>query len=233
MKTIKVIFLICLLVAFCTVLDAQNQIKPQNVNITEENLKSIGVMISEVIKDGRKATKIVEDKKLAINQSMAIIKNLNFKNGTIELEVNGSRRPDADTTNRGFIGVAFRVQEKDTISYECFYIRPENGRASDQLRRNHSTQYISEPEYPWYVLRKDFPGVYESYTDMEPGKWIKLKIEVQNEKARLYVGHTTQPCLLVNDLRHRVENGFIGLWIGPGTEGYFRNVKIINKSNDQ
>ena len=56
---------------------------------------------------------------------MAIIKNLDFTNGTIELEVNGGRRPDSDTTNRGFIGLAFRVQEKDTISYECFYIRPD------------------------------------------------------------------------------------------------------------
>jgi hypothetical protein len=27
------------------------------------------------------------------------------------------------------------------------YIRPTNGRADDQVRRNHSTQYISMPEY--------------------------------------------------------------------------------------
>lgn len=216
-------FLACI---FGTVLMAQNKIKPQTINCSVENLKSIGVLISEVNKDGTKAIKIVEDKKSTLNQSMAIFKNPDFKNGTIELEVNGSRRPDSDTTFRGFIGLAFRVQENDTISYECFYIRPDNGRANDQLRRNHSTQYISEPEYPWYKLRKDFPGVYESYADMESGKWIKLKIEVQNEKARFYVGNNAQPCLLVNDLRHQVEKGGIALWIGPGTEGYFRNVKI-------
>lgn len=227
MKPIKILILFCLANSYCAMLVAQNKIKPQMVTISDGNLKSIGVLISEVSKDGMKAIKIVEDKKTTLNQSMAIIKNLDFKNGTIELEVNGSRSRDSDTTNRGFIGLAFRVQEKDTISYECFYIRPDNGRANDQLRRNHSTQYISEPQYPWYKLRKDFPGVYESYADMESGKWINIKIEVQNEKARLYVGNAPQPCLVVNDLRHRVENGGIALWIGPGTEGYFRNIKIL------
>lgn len=226
MNTKKLILLFYLASNLCAMLVAQNHIQPQMVNISVENLTSIGVLISEVTKDGKKATKIIEDKKPTLKQSMAIIKNLDFTNGTIELEVNGGRRPDSDTTNRGFIGLAFRVQEKDTISYECFYIRPDNGRANDQLRRNHSTQYISEPQYPWHTLRKDFPGVYESYADMESGKWIKIKIEVQNEKARLYIGNASQPCLLVNDLRHRVQSGGIALWIGPGTEGYFRNIKI-------
>jgi hypothetical protein len=33
----------------------------------------------------------------------------------------------------------------DPSKYECFYVRPSNGRADDQLRRNHSAQYISMP----------------------------------------------------------------------------------------
>jgi hypothetical protein len=43
--------------------------------------------------------------------------------------------------------------------------RPTNGRAEDQVRRNHATQYISYPDRRWFQLRKDFPGKYESYAD--------------------------------------------------------------------
>jgi hypothetical protein len=42
-----------------------------------------------------------------------------------------------------YIGVAFRVNlnaAKDAAKYECFCLRPTNGRADDQVRRNHSTQ---------------------------------------------------------------------------------------------
>jgi hypothetical protein len=44
-------------------------------------------------------------------------------------------------------------------------LRPTNGRADDQVRRNHSTQYISYPDFPWYRLREETPGMYESYSD--------------------------------------------------------------------
>jgi hypothetical protein len=54
---------------------------------------------------------------------------------------------------------------------ESIYLRPTNGRADDQLRRNHSVQYDSVPDFPWFRLRKESPGVYESYTDLEAGEW--------------------------------------------------------------
>src|SRR3954467_5548329 len=39
----------------------------------------------------------------------AIIQNVDFKDGTIELEVAGAPLPSADEGARGFIGVVFRV----------------------------------------------------------------------------------------------------------------------------
>ena len=39
-------------------------------------------------------------------------------------------------------------------------------------------QYASDPEFPWYRLRKESPGVYESYADMEAGAWTTMKIDV-------------------------------------------------------
>ena len=103
-----------------------------------------------------------------------------FHDGTIEAMVAGRPRDDASESARGFIGIAFRVQG-DGDRYEAFYLRPTNGRADEQLRRNHGTQYISEPEYPWERLRRETPGVYESYVDLEPGIWTHLRIEVQRQ----------------------------------------------------
>jgi hypothetical protein len=91
-----------------------------------------------------------------------------FQDGTIEADVAGVPAAGADTSARGFVGIAFRVDSSGD-RYAAFYVRPTNGRAQDQLRRNHSAQYISEPEYPWFRLRRGSPGVYESYVDLEPG----------------------------------------------------------------
>jgi len=80
-------------------------------------------------------------------------------------------------------------------------IRPTNGRADDQLRRNHSAQYISFPDYEWQRLRAEAPGQYESYVDLVPGEWTRVKVEVSGVKARLYVHDASQPSLIVNDLK--------------------------------
>ena len=152
-----------------------------------------------------------------------------FTNGTIEIDVAGLPAPGAAADVRGFIGIAFRVQS-DPSRYEAFYIRPTNGRADDQLRRNHATQYIGMPDYPWHKLRKDQPGVYESYADMVAGEWTRLKVEVDGAKARLYVNGAEQPALIVNDLKLGSEaRGAVALWVGPGTEGYFANVTVTPK----
>jgi hypothetical protein len=158
----------------------------------------------------------------------AVIKGSHFHNGTIDVDVAGAPAKGAGDFARGFIGVDFRIQA-DGARGENVYIRPTNGRAADQLRRNHSTQYTSYPDWPWERLRKETPGVYESYADMVAGEWTHLRIVVKGLDASLYVGGAEQPCLLVHDLKLKDVEGAVGLWIGPGTEGYFRGVKISEK----
>jgi hypothetical protein len=164
----------------------------------------------------------------AAGDGIAFVKGTHFKNGTIDLDVSGSPSKSAGDFARGFIGLNFHIQE-DRAHWENIYIRPTNGRAPDQLRRNHSTQYTSYPDWPWERLRKDTPGVYESYTDLIPGEWTHMRIEVQSTNASLYVGSASQPCLLIHDLKLGEVGGSIALWIGPGTEGAFRNLKISEK----
>jgi hypothetical protein len=60
-----------------------------------------------------------------------------------------------------------------------------------------------------------------------PGVWTKIKIEISGVKARLYVNDSTQPVLVVNDLKHGDSEGAVALWIGLGTEGYFANLRLL------
>lgn len=161
---------------------------------------------------------------------LAIIEGTSdFRNGTIELELAGQPGAGAGGGARGFTGVAFRVAA-DTSKFECFYVRPTNGRADDQVRRNHSSQYISFPEYPWHRSRKETPEKYEAYVDLVPGEWTKVKITVEGGKARLHVHGAAQPTLIVNDLKHGdAAVGSVALWVGPGTEARFRNVVITRR----
>lgn len=178
---------------------------------------------------GKQALKLTE-KEAAPGQALAIIPNVSFRNGTIDVEVSGAPSKTAFDQARGFIGIAFRMQA-DGVHYENFYIRPTNGRADDQLRRNHAIQYVSSPDWPWERLRKEAPGVYESYADMSPGEWTHLRIVVHQTQASLYVGDSAQPCLIVHDLKLGDTQGSVALWIGPGTEGYFRNLTISSESD--
>jgi hypothetical protein len=156
---------------------------------------------------------------------LAIVSGTDFHAGVIELDAAGKPGAGAPGDARGFVGVAFRVQPGGE-KYECFYIRPTNGRADDQERRNHATQYVAPTDYEWFRLRKETPGKYESYVDLVTGEWTHLKVDVQGVKARLYVNGATQPTLLVNDLKLGDSKGAVALWIGVGTEAHFANLKI-------
>ena len=78
-------------------------------------------------------------------ETLAAIDGLEFGNGVIQAEVAGAPGAGAGPGARGFVGVAFRLQT-DMRTYDAFYLRPTNGRADDQIRRNHSAQYISHPD---------------------------------------------------------------------------------------
>jgi hypothetical protein len=159
-------------------------------------------------------------------EQLVVIEGLDFASGTIEAEIAGNVAPGAAEAARGFVGIAFRLQ-KDMKTYDAFYLRPTNGRADDQERRNHAAQYIAHPAWPWFRLRKETPGRYESYVDLVPGEWTKIRIEVRGDKARLYVHDQAQPTLVVNDVKSGAQaSGAVALWLGPGTVAHFRNLRV-------
>jgi Domain of Unknown Function (DUF1080) len=196
--------------------------------ISEAGAEPVKIQSEVASYRGRRAVHIVNVDGQGVQvgeQVLAIVKTSDFKNGTLEAEVAGVPRQGAKPSTRGFVGIAFRVQGHGS-RYEAFYLRMTNGRADDQLQRNHSAQYESEPDFPWKRLRQENPGVYESYVDLVAGAWTRIKIVVSGAKAQLYVNGADQPCLIVNDLKLGESHGSVALWTGSDTEAYFSNLTI-------
>ena len=192
-----------------------------------DQLKLVNVKAEAVTFKGRKALRVHDaaPPDLGDEGRLAILPNTDFQDGVIEVDLAGEPRAGAGEGARGFLGIAFRVAA-DQSRFECIYLRPTNGRAEDQVRRNHSVQYISVPGFPWHLLRKEFPEKYESYVDLIAGEWTRVRIEVRGNKARLYVNGVEQPTLLVNDLKQGQSKGAVALWIGPETLAHFANLRI-------
>lgn len=197
----------------------KNGLEPINVTMSIEQLK------------GKETVRVIKDSTVKEVDEPTFVKvtGTDFKNGTIEVNVLSRLLKNAPDFARGFIGIAFRVNESNS-KFESIYIRPTNGRADNQLRRNRSVQYFSFPDYKFERLRKDSPGEYESYADMGLDEWIKIKIEVKGKQAKLFLNDSKQPTLIVNDLKHGDNSsGTIGLWVDIGTEGFFSELKVTRQ----
>ena len=195
---------------------------PQVFPLTAATLEPHRVKIETVDYKGRKAIRLVKD---AQGDGMALLKDTEFGDGSIEVDVAVKVTSPPGVRNPGFIGIAFRSRS-DASHYDMFYIRPGNAHAADQAMRNHALQYVASPGYDWEILRRKWPFVYETYADLQLETWIPLRIEVQGRHASLYVNGAANPSLVVDGLKGENLKGGIGLWPSPGQESYFSNLRI-------
>ena len=219
----KLLFILFIYCFFCS-----SKLYSQTIIFEKYKIEAVNVsMIIDTLM-GKKVIKVIKDS--TVNKfdepTFAKLKDVDFKNGTIEVKVLSKLLPNAPDFARGFIGIAFRINDTNS-KFESIYIRPTNGRDSNQIRRNRSIQYFSYPDYQFERLRKEAPGQYESYADMGLNEWITLKIVVKEGQAILFINNNKQPSLIVNDLKHGTNSmGAIGLWVDIGTEGFFSDLKI-------
>lgn len=200
----------------------------QSIKLTPNNLVANQVYMSVERLEGKEALKIIKDSTIkAVDEATFVkVKDIDFQDGTIEVKVLSRLLKTARPSDRGFIGIALRINEQNS-AFECIYIRPTNGRADDQVRRNHSIQYFAFPDFKFDRLRKEFPEKYESYADMGLNEWIKMKIVVKGKQAKLFLNDNKQPSLVVNDLKLGENTaGALGLFVDVGTEGYFRDLMV-------
>jgi hypothetical protein len=88
---------------------------------------------------------------------------------------------------------------------------------------------VSQPDFSWQRLRKENPGVYESYVDIDPAAWTRIRVVVDGSEAQLHVNDTDQPCLIVKDLKLDEIRGKVALWTGSNSDAFFSNLLIRRK----
>jgi hypothetical protein len=155
----------------------------------------------------------------ASNIGLAVVKGLEFAEGTLEVDLKGKGKSE-----RCFLGVAFNVA--DGKNFEAVYFRPFNFLREPEQWRSHSVQYVAWPDHPWEKLRQESPGRYESAVKPipDPSGWFHARVEVSKQKVRVWVDGAKEPCLVVDRLAN-ANKGQVGLWV-DSHEGSFRNLTI-------
>ena len=136
------------------------------------------------------------------------------------MELLGENNP-----GRSFIGLAFNIQDEET--FEAVYFRPFNFVATEQARKDHMVQYVNHPEYTWYKLREERTMEFENEIPAppDPDDWFKAIIKVSGTSVEVLVEGKTDPVLKVERLTS-LKSDKIGLWVGNGSSGRFRNLHI-------
>jgi hypothetical protein len=149
---------------------------------------------------------------------LALLRNVKFSEGTLEIDLRGGGPQEAS-----FLGLAFGAADAKT--FEAVYFRPFRFADEDPEARGHAVQYIAWPEYTWEKLRREKPGVYEAAIQPvpDPAGWFHARIDVTKQNVSVSIDGSTQPCLVVDRLGHR--QGDVGLWV-DSMPGAFRNFRI-------
>jgi hypothetical protein len=177
----------------------------------------------------RELTRVIDNDKKAIRLSkregegVALLNEVGFSNGTIELDIKGE-----DVLQQSFVGVAFHSVDERTL--DVVYFRPFNFRTTDSVRHIHAVQYVSHPTFTWDKLRSEQNGKYEKAISPapDPNEWFHARIVVDFPFVRVYVNNNQTPSLEVQLLNDR-KDGRIGLWVGTNSRGEFANLSVTRK----
>lgn len=219
------------------VLGVLNLTKGQVIEWKNFTLEKIAVNAEVVTMHGEQVLKVQRDLNIApfdLNNVEATvdgptflrIKEMELENGTLEVKMlsrvmENSPFPAA----RGFIGIAFRI-EANNQKFESIYLRPANGRSSDEVRRNRAIQYFAFPDYKFTRLRRESPGLYETFADIGLDEWIDVRLEFKKDQVTLYLNQQKPYTFKVQPLLGESTSGSVGLWVDVGTVGYFKDLKI-------
>ena len=129
----------------------------------------------------------------------ALLKDVEFENGVIEVDI-------AVDGSRSYPGLIFRVQ--DDGNYERFYVRPHRaGLYPDALQYTPVFNGVAG----WQLYNGDG---FTAGADVPTDEWVHLRMEVMGSQARVYLGDAGDPALEIDDLKHGISSGGIGV-LGP------------------
>ncbi len=195
----------------------------KDVPLTTDNLNALhsSLEINDGVLHTVKTEKIEEDD----TNSYVTVKDLSFQNGIIECDMKSTLLPDCWEAARGFIGIAFRIDDRD-MEFEGFYIRPTNGRGCDNaFRKAHGCQYFAYPGYIWSYYREFNIPDYEAPVDtISLDEWAHVKAILIDDHAEFYVNN--ELVLEVKHMQHKPSKGKIGFNTHIGSDCFFKNLKV-------
>jgi sugar lactone lactonase YvrE len=138
----------------------------------------------------------------------AYLGDVEFENGVVEVDVVFDER-------RSYSGFRFRGQSAQ--EYEEFYVRPHRSPIySDALQYTPVYNGVS----CWQLYNG--PG-YTAQVQLPKNEWVHLRLEVSGHQARVFVGETEVPSLVIPYLGHGVSRGTIGVYGRTDGTSYFSN----------
>jgi len=82
--------------------------------------------------------------------------------------------------------------------------------------------------YDWPKLRDNFPGKYEQPISpaSDPNEWFHVRIDVTGDKISVFVNGNGRPSLVVAPPLVHYVGRQIGYWVGNGSAGNWKNLRI-------
>jgi hypothetical protein len=162
-----------------------------------------------------------------VDQPTFVLLPVEFRTGTIEVSLWSRLNDKTDFPGpRAFAGLAFHVADAPR-SFASAYLRPLNGSGLNPPppRDRRAVQYFAFPEWPFDRLRAEYPdGRYEAAADIEPSRWISLRVEVEETRVRVAVDETV--VLEVTETLAPAQSGRVGLFVDIGTEAFFADLVV-------
>jgi hypothetical protein len=142
--------------------------------------------------------------------SVAYPKGLNFKDGTIELDM-------ASTTGKDYLGLAFRI--KDARHYETLYFRPASSGTINAV------QYMPEKkeDFNWWDYEAD---KYQAKATLPATGWFHVKAVVKGQTLTVYIDHQPKPGMIYKALDPTLNEGFVGFWFGNSAVCAYKNLIV-------
>ena len=159
--------------------------------------------------------------------SFAIV-DRDFTDGTLEVQIGGELTGKGAPDDRGFVGLSLHISP-DLQSHETVYLRMTNGRLNvpppPEPRLSRAIQYVADPGFHFSESRERFPERYEKGADIGVARWHRLGLEIRGPHLRAFVDG--KEALVVEDLRFSGRRGPVGLFVGDGSRGLFRELRVL------
>jgi len=171
----------------------------------KETVVSMNESNWEIVK-GKSTFETFDSRETVLLNGKAILKNEQFSNGTIEVDVYANK-------DRGFAGIIFRKQQK---TMEEVYMRLHKSNQADAIQ--YSPTY--NEELTWQLYKE-----YQANVTFKNKGWNNLRIEINHNNADVFVND--EKVLTVDNLKTTHDKGEIGLFALFNNR--FSNFKFTNK----